>query len=71
MKCPKCGSTNVEELEIEIFESDMSNAVCEGADVFALVSLFKMAKNGYDKAKLSLINQKRYYCNKCETTFDK
>ena len=71
MKCPKCGSTEVDEVKIEIFETDMNGAVCEGMDGFALVSLFQMAKKGYDKAKLYLTDKKRYHCNSCNNTFDK
>lgn len=72
MKCPKCGSTDVEEVDVEIFEATgMSGAICEGFDGFGLLSALRIAKNGYDKAKLAITGKKRYYCNKCEKEFDK
>lgn len=70
MKCTNCGSENVVECEVNIFEAGdfgINGALCDGFDP----SLIRVFSNVCDKARLAVTGKKRYRCNKCGKFFEK
>lgn len=70
MKCPFCNSSNVEESELSLFESDPINSVAEGFDLFGIKAFAGIIANGAKKIELSLNNKKRYLCLDCRKLFE-
>lgn len=63
MKCPNCGSTNIEKHPVSINEYDIEGAIAGDINPFGFVAA--LAK----KASDALNNRKRYICNNCGELF--
>ena len=70
IKCPRCKSTNLEEVEIEIFETGPVEMVPSGFDPSVLLALIKAPVNAIKKAELVINGEKRYKCKNCKHIFD-
>ncbi len=63
MKCPKCGSSDVEKHSVSLDEYDFSGAIAGDSNPFGFLAA--LAKKSYDALK----NRQRYICNNCGSLF--
>ena len=77
LKCPHCGSNDVIECPVGVFEDigeEMPTMTSPGFDPFKvlyLLQIFSIPKNAAVKAYDAITDRKRYKCRKCEEFFYK